>query len=123
MIVTLISQERNLGILTLTDYLIEKVGKSHINIFGFNYLNLESFDRVINAAIQDPTKLILVKYVTPRERFSNQGVSIPEEMTLKSDLIFKVPTYLEEISRNAPLLFYKGEDNYIAEHIKKFYSK
>ena len=38
MIITLIAHERNLGIMTLTDYLLEKLGRDNCAVVGCNYL-------------------------------------------------------------------------------------
>ena len=38
MIIALVSQEKNLGLLTLTDFLISKLGHSNTVVYGWNYL-------------------------------------------------------------------------------------
>ena len=38
MVISLVGHERNLGILTLTDHLLERLGKINCVVVGWNYL-------------------------------------------------------------------------------------
>jgi len=124
MIISLIGHERNLGILTLTDHLIDKLGKVNCVVVGWNYLmsDPEPIIKKIKAATQN-NKSVIVKYVVPRNRFSsNQEIVYPEILKDLSDVVFKVPTYREEISAVVPKIFFKGEGNPIEKHFNEFYS-
>jgi len=124
MIVSLIGHERNLGILTLTDHLVEKLGKANCVVVGWNYLvpNFEHIIKKIKTGTQD-NKSVIIKYIIPRNRFSsNQKIVYPEILEDMSDVIFRVPTYREEISAEVPQIFFKGESNPIRKHFVEFYS-
>lgn len=127
MIITLIGHERNIGILTLTDYLLDKLGKNNCIVLGWNYLisedNLKLMQDKIDQALEI-NKNVIIKYIVPRNNFSIQDSTIyyPQLIDKKSDVIFRVPTYREEISPSVPKIFYKGESNPLQEHINAFYS-
>ena len=124
MIISLIGHERNLGILTLTDHLLTRLGKTNCVVVGWNYLvpDAEPILKKIREAVQ-ANKSVVVKYVVPRNRFSfNQDVSYPEILKEMSDVVFRVPTYREEISAIVPKIFLKGEGNPIEKHFNEFYS-
>ena len=124
MIVCLIGHEKNLGILTLTDFLLEKLGKDNCAVVGWNYL-VSNPHTIINK-IKDyerNNKSVIIKYVIPRSKFSSSEViTYPESIDDLSDVIFRVPTYREEISAEVPKIFFKGEDNPIKNRIDEFYS-
>jgi len=124
MIISLIGHERNLGILTLTDHLLDKLGKVNCVVLGWNYLleDPSSIISKIKVASQD-NKSVIVKYVVPRNRFSsNQTVIYPNVLKDMSDIVFRVPSYREEISAQVPQIFFKGEDNALTKHFVEFYS-
>lgn len=124
MIICLVGHERNLGILTLTDHLLSKLGKESSIVVGWNYLipETESLIKKINDAKQI-NKNVVIKYVVPRNRFSfNQDVVYPDILRDMSDVVFKVPTYREEISAEVPKVFLKGKGNPIEKHFDEFYS-
>jgi len=124
MIISLIGHERNLGILTLTDHLINKLGKSNCVVMGWNYLieDPTSFYEKVDASSK-LNKSIIIKYIVPRNRFSsNQIISYPDFLKDRSDVVFRVPTYREEVSAKVPKIFFKGEDNPIVKHVNEFYS-
>jgi len=124
MIISLIGHERNLGILTLTDHLIDKLGKVNCVVVGWNYLmsDPEPIVKKIKTATQN-NKSVIVKYVIPRNKFSsNQVITYPEVLSELSDVIFRVPTYREEISAKVPKIYFKGEGNPIEKHFNEFYS-
>jgi len=122
MFISLIGHERNIGILTLTDYLNDKLGKNINVIMGSNYLNFnEEFIKEKINEIKKPN--IIFKYLIPRNSFSfNQDINYPKIINEWSDVIFRVPTYKEEISEKVPLIFYKGAENPICKHINAFYN-
>lgn len=120
MVITLISYEKNLGVLTLTDYLLEKLGKQSCAVYGWNYLNKNPKNIIDKINSAKTHKSVIIKYIVPRPKFSNDVFVIPKELQ-ESDLILRVPTYREEIMQNTPLEIFKGEDNPMIEHIKKFY--
>jgi len=124
MIISLIGHERNLGILTLTDHLINRLGKTNCVVVGWNYLvpDAEPILKKIREATQQ-NKSVVVKYVVPRNRFSsNQVVVYPDILEDMSDIVFKVPTYREEISVEVPKVFFKGKGNPLEKHFDDFYS-
>jgi len=124
MIISLIGHERNLGILTLTDHLLSRLGKINCVVVGWNYLvsDVEPILKKIREATQQ-NKSVVVKYIVPRNRFSsNQEIVYPDVLKEKSDVVFKVPTYLEEISAEVPKVFFKGKGNPIEKHFDDFYS-
>jgi len=121
MIITLIGQEKNIGILTLTDYLLSKFGRDKCAVVGCNYL-VSDFNPIlekINEFVKDKT--VIVKYVIPKIKFSNQETSYPDALTNISDLIFKVPSYKEELAPVVPIEVYKGEACPALDYIKEFY--
>jgi len=123
MIISLIAHEKNLGILTLTDHLLSKLGKTNCVVVGWNYLVLDHqlILKKINEATQK-NKSVIVKYMVPRYRFSsNQTLVYPEVLKDLSDVVFRVPTYREEISVVVPKIYLKGNDNPITKHLDKFY--
>ena len=122
MVICLIGQERNLGILTLTDFLVEKIGKNNLSLFGWNYLRTDYKSLLSKIEMDSTEKTVLIKYIVPIVRFSNQGSPFPRELEDLSNIIFKVPTYREEISPQVPQVFLKGESEVIAQQIKMFYA-
>ena len=121
MILTLIGQEKNLGTIVLTDFLRSKLGIQNVVIFGFNYLTKDYSKIVEEIKEVSKTQSVILKYITPKIKFTNQLNTYPEEINNFSDLIFQVPTYKEEIAPKVILKFYKGEENPFSEHIRKFY--
>jgi len=121
MVISLLSQERNLGLLTVTDLILDRLGKDNLAIFGWNYLNPDATEILTKINETKTTKSIIIKYIYPKIKFSNQVVVCPEELKDISDLIFQIPTYREELMPKVPLKFFKGEDNPMVEHIRKFY--
>lgn len=122
MIITLISQEKNLGILTLTDYLISNLGKDNVAVFGWNYL-LPNYQRLLEQITEfSQTKNVIIKYITHKNHFTSTGVSYPKELNDLSDLILRVPTYKEEISNTVKLDIFKGSNHPLLEYIKTFYA-
>lgn len=122
MVITLVSQERNLGILTLTDFLISKLGKPNTCVYGWNYLSTDTsliFEKIQEAS---KSKSVIIKYVCPKLKFSNQEITYPKNLESISDVIFIVPSYKEELLPQVPQTFYKGADNYMATRIKEFYA-
>jgi len=124
MIISLIGHERNLGILTLTDHLIAKLGKTNCVVVGWNYLVTKPdliIQKIKEAASSN--KSVIVKYIIPKNRFSsNEVIVYPDILKDMSDVVFRVPTYREEISAQVPKTFFKGEENPIKKHIDEFYS-
>lgn len=124
MIVCLLGHERNLGILTLTDHLLDKLGKQNSVVVGWNYL-ISDFKSLLEK-IKESTKEnknVIIKYVFPKNRFSfNQDVTYPKELEEISDVVFRVPTYREEISATVPKIFLKGKGNPIEKYFDEFYS-
>lgn len=124
MIISLIGHERNLGILTLTDHLLTRLGKTNCVVVGWNYLvpDAEPLLKKIREAAQQ-NKSVVVKYIVPRNRFSsNQVIVYPDVLKDMSDVVFKVPTYREEISAKVPKVFFKGKGNPLEKHFDDFYS-
>ena len=124
MIICLVGHERNLGILTLTDHLLSKLGKGTTVVVGWNYLtkNTDTLMKKISEATQI-NKNVIIKYVVPKNRFSyNQDVVYPDALKDLSDVVFKVPTYREEISSEVPKVFFKGKGNPIEKHFDEFYN-
>ena len=122
MIIVLLGQEKNLGILTLTDHLLSKLGKQNTVVVGWNYLvsDYKSFlDKIID---HSKTKNVIVKYVLPKIKFSNQDIAYPKELKDISDVVFRVPTYLEEIAPTVPINFLKGDTASISGDIRSFYT-
>ena len=122
MIITLVSQEKNLGILTLTDFLISKLGHPNTSVYGWNYLAQDSsaiLDKIMEAS---KTKSVIIKYVCPKMKFSNQEITYPKNLEDISDVMVRVPSYREELLPQVPQIFYKGADNFMATRIKEFYS-
>lgn len=122
MIISLIAQEKNLGILTLTDFLISKLGQGNISVFGWNYLTLDTSLLLEKIKESSKTKSIIIKYLCPKIKFSNQELTFPKSLLEISDLVFRVPSYKEELLPQVPLNFYKGSDNYMASRFKEFYA-
>ena len=122
MIIALISQEKNLGILTLTDYIQNKLGKSNCSVVGWNYLTTD-YKNILDKIkeFSDNNRNVIIKYVVPKIKFSNQEIAYPEELNKISDVIFRVPSYKEEIAPVVPIDLYKGENNPVVECIKEFY--
>lgn len=122
MIITLVAQERNLGILTLTDYLIEKLGRVNTCVYGWNYLSTDTTAILEKITESSKTKNVIIKYVCPKLKFSNQEITYPKNLESINDLIFRVPSYKEELLPQVPQTFYKGADNFMASRIKQFYA-
>lgn len=121
MIVTLIGQEKNLGILTLTDHLISFFGKDNVVVLGCNYLQDEK--KILEKISEIKNKKIILKYITPKEKFSNAPAKYPEILNNMCEIIFKVPTYREELAPEVPTIFYKKSDEKIEKAITSFYGK
>ena len=119
MIIGLIGQEKNIGILTLTEYISKKLG--NYTILGLNYLVKDHSS--IFAKIDDykNNHNVIIKYVVPRLRFSNQEIVYPEQLNDVCDIVFRIPSYLEEISAQPTLIFYKGVGNEFSKTIREFY--
>ena len=121
MIITLIGQEKNIGLFTLSDYIVDKLGKGNVAIMGWNYL-LPKYQEILDKINEaKTTRSVIVKYVIPRLKFTNQEIVYPAELDEISDVIFYVPTYREELAPVVNLKFFKGEDNPFTEHFKNFY--
>ena len=122
MILTLIAHERNLGIVTLTDYLLNTLGKEHTAVVGANYLVPD-----LNPILEKVTELsktknhIIFKYAVPKNQFSNHELVYPSELNDISDFVLRVPRFIEEKKKPVPLIIFKGEDNPIVDRIKEFY--
>ena len=121
MIITFISQEKNLGILTLTDFILNDVLGKDTAVIGWNYLHTEYSDLLDRIKKLSLSKSVIIKYVIPKIKFSNQDFSYPKELLSISDLVFVVPTYREEIAAVTPIKILKGSDNPVVIHIKRFY--
>lgn len=122
MIIGLVSQEKNLGILTLTDFLISKLGRVNTCVYGWNYLSSDTTAILEKIKESSKTKSVIIKYVCPKLKFSNQEIIYPKNLEDISDVIFRVPTYKEELLPQVPQQFYKGAENYMASRIKEFYA-
>jgi len=123
MIVSLIAHERNLGLLSVVDHLLDHFGKHSSSVLGWNYL-VNDYSHFIAKAkeLQKIKKLVIIKYVVPRSKFSGEVMSYPQELDEISDVVFRVPTYFEEISDKVPLIYFKNENESIAEHINCLYT-
>lgn len=121
MIITLVSQEKNLGILTLTDFLISKLGVSNTCVYGLNYLSLDDSLLLEKIAESSKSKSVILKYLCPKLKFSNQELTYPKKLDSFSDVVFRVPSYKEELLPQVPLMFYKGAENFMAGRIQEFY--
>jgi len=124
MVICLIGQERNLGLLTLTDYLLNKLGKLNCAVVGWNYL-IEDNSPILKKIkeFQNINKNIIIKYVTSKYKFSfNQDIIFPEIIEEISDVIFRVPSYREEISALVPKIFLKGKGNPVEKYFDEFYA-
>ena len=123
MIFTLVCYEKNLGILPLTDFLLKELEREKTGIVGWNYL-VEDYSKLIEKLKEESKERnIIVKYIVPKIKFSNQEITYPEALKELSDFIFKVPTYREEIAKEVPLIYYKGDLNApIVDKIKKYYT-
>ena len=128
MVLSFLSYEKNLGILALTDYLYAKIGKDKCFIIGWNYLFDKNKIQNLLSKIEEErhTKNIIVKFVMPRPVFSNQPTICPKEIEQISDLVFHVPTYIQELSKDVPKIFFKDSDTeeikVIKKYIKEYYS-
>jgi hypothetical protein len=122
MIITLVANEKNLGILTLTDFILETLGKNNCAVVGTNYLvsDIKPILEKINFFSKD-NKNVIIKYVVPKIKFSNQEIKYPKEFDNLSDIIMRVPKFVEELQKPTNLEVYKGLDNPFLETIKKFY--
>ena len=62
MILALIAHERNLGLLTITDYLLDILGKDNCAVVGINYLqdNIDPILKKIDTFIYPTTIIIKV---------------------------------------------------------------
>jgi len=123
MIFTLICYEKNLGILPLTDFLLQELERGKTSVIGWNYL-VEDYSKLIDKIKEEPKERnIIVKYIIPKVKFSNQEITYPEALKELSDFIFRVPTYREELAKEVPLIYYKGDLTApIVEKIKKYYT-
>lgn len=121
MLITLIGQEKNLGILTLTDHLISFFGKDNVVVLGCNYLQDEK--KILEKISEITNKKIILKYITPKEKFSNAPAKYPEILNNMSEIVFKVPSYREEVSSTVPTIYYKKNDEKIEKTINSFYGK
>jgi len=119
--ITFISQEKNLGILTLTDFMLKEILGKDTVVVGWNYLYKDYSNLLEQINKLSLTKNVIIKYIIPRIRFSNQDFTYPKELADTSDLIFIVPTYREELAADTPIRILKGQDSPIIMHIKQFY--
>jgi cellulose biosynthesis protein BcsQ len=121
-IITLVAHEKNLGILTLTDFLLEKLGRDNCSVVGCNYLisDIKPILKKIEDFKKD-NKSVIVKFVIPKTRFSNQSVTYPEVFNEISDVVMRVPKFTEEIKKPVNLEIFKGASNPIIDRFKEFY--
>lgn len=122
MIITLIAHERNLGILPLTDFILEKLGKQNCAVVGSNYLNpeIEKINQLKNKFAQE-NKNVIVKFIIPKEKFSNQNYTYPSDFYNFSDIVFRIPRILEELQNPPSLDIIKGIDNPFIQTLKSYY--
>ncbi|MDB4330192.1 hypothetical protein N9948_00495 [bacterium] len=122
MIITLIADQKNLGIMTLTDHIIEKLGRDNCAVVGTNYL-VKSIKPTLDLidSFSKSNKSVVVKYVVPKKTFNNQNLDCPKEIDSRSDIILRVPTFMEEIKRPINLEIFKGEENPFIERIREYY--
>lgn len=122
MIIALLAHEKNLGILPLTDYILEKLGKDNCAVLGSNYLTKDT-DKLLSLVekFSNDNKNIIIKYIYPKQKFSNQEIVIPEFIKEKSDLIIRVPKFSEEMLNPVPLEIFKGEGNPFILTIRNYY--
>ena len=122
MVITLLSHEKNLGIFPLTDYIVEKLGKDNCVVLGSNYLikDNKSVIDLINESLNN-NKNIIIKYIIPKQKFSNQAIDYPSIFEEKSDLVLRVPKFMEEMMKPVPLEILKGQDNPFILTIGKYY--
>jgi len=122
MIITLIAHDKNLGVLTLTDYLLDRLGKEHCAVLGSSYL-LPNHDKLFEDLKKfSNTPNIIIKLIVPKDKFSNTDPKYPSELDDLSDYVMRIPKYVEEKLNPVPLKVYKGEENPIFETIKEFYT-
>jgi len=122
MVITLIAHERNLGLLSVTDHLLKTLGRANCSVLGWNYLVSDYSTYLEKIKEISKTKSVIVKYVVPRSKFSGEVIVYSNELESLSDVVFRVPTYLEETLPEVPLNYYKGDDNPIVARIKELYS-
>lgn len=122
MIITLISAEKNLGLLALTDYLLSILGKDNCAVTGSNYLapDITPVLTFIDKYTKE-NKSVIVKYVVPKIKFTNQDIVYPKELKDIGDIVVRVPSLLEELKRPVVLDFYKGETNPLADKVRDYY--
>jgi hypothetical protein len=122
MVITLIAHEKNLGLLTLTDYILENLGKNNCAVVGSNYLvsNIDPILQKIDLFSKD-NKSVIIKYVVPKMKFSNQEINYPKELNHLSDIVLRVPKFTEELQKPTNIEVYKGLDNPFLDKIKNFY--
>lgn len=122
MIITLLGSEKNLGLIALTDHLLNSLDRNHTAVLGWNYL-VQDYSGILEKinVFSKAGKNVLVKFVLPKTRFSNQGISYPEELEKISDVIFLVPSYREELAPQVPMRFLKGQEKPIHQVIKAYY--
>jgi hypothetical protein len=122
LVITLLSHEKNLGIFPLTDYIVEKLGKDNCVVLGSNYLikDNKSVVDLINESLNN-NKNIIIKYIIPKQKFSNQAIDYPSIFEEKSDLVLRVPKFMEEMMKPVPLEILKGQDNPFILTIGKYY--
>jgi hypothetical protein len=122
MIITLIAHERNLGILPLTDFIIDRLGKQNCAVIGSNYLNPE-VERIIQLKdkFSQENKNVIIKFIIPKEKFSNQNYAYPSDFYNFSDVVFRIPRILEELQNPPVLDIIKGIDNPFVDTLKGYY--
>lgn len=122
MIISLVAHEKNLGILPLTDYILEKLGKDNCAVLGANYL-AKDYSKILDLIEEfgKHNKNIIIKYIFPKQKFSNQDIVFPDFIKEKSDLILRVPKFSEEMMSPVPLQIFKGEDNPFIVTIRNYY--
>jgi hypothetical protein len=122
LIITLIAHEKNLGLLPLTDYILEKLGKENCAVFGANYLtsDISPVEKLVEE-YSSSCKNIILKYVIPKQKFSNQDIKFPDYFRDRSDIVLRVPKFFEEMMNPVPLEVLKGQDNPFLITIGKYY--
>jgi hypothetical protein len=122
LIITLLSHEKNIGVLALTDYILEKLGKDNCAVVGSNYLvEDKSYLIALVENYSSQNKNVIIKYVVPKEKFSNQDINFPKNIEEKSDLILRVPKFVEELKRPLEVKVYKGQGNPFLSTINEYY--
>lgn len=122
MIITLIAQEKNIGLITLSNFLKENFNNTRDSHLSYLMPQKTVQDTLLDIEENKKNHNIIVKYVIPKMHFGNQGFKYPDELDNISDCIFIVPTYIEEIRQKTPLVFLKGKDSPICKVISRFYA-